>query len=118
MRHAVVHQSPALGAKAIIGLLLKAGAVAIFLIALLAFPALSQRIATHTLELSTFGRYTDFAPATGLQSGLGGGLRLGYFAHPRWELEGGIGFTRGERMAGAEASNVFPLLLDLTYNLP
>jgi outer membrane protein OmpA-like peptidoglycan-associated protein len=118
MRHAVVHDPPTWGTKAIIAALLKLAAVAIFLIALLAFPALSQRIAPHALELNAFGRYSDFAPATGLQSGLGAGVRLGYFAHPRWELEGGIGFTRGERLAGAEARNVFPVLLDLTYNLP
>ena len=118
MRHAVVHDPPRWGTKAIIGALLKLAAVALFLIALLAFPALSQRIAPHTFELNTFGRYTDFAFATGLQSGFGGGLRLGYFAHPRWELEGGVGFTRADRMAGAESRNVFPVLLDLTYNLP
>ncbi len=117
MRHAVVHDPPPWETKAIIAALLKLAALAIFLVAILAVRALSQRIATDTLELNTFGRYTAFAPATGLQGGLGGGLRLGYFAHPRWELEGGVGFTRADRMA-AEGRTVFPILLDLTYNLP
>ena len=118
MRHPVV-QEPALWRTSdILIALLKLSTIALFLVALLAFPALSQRIATHTVELNTFGRYTDFGLATGLQSGLGGGLRVGYFAHPRWELEGGIGLTRAERMAGAEARNVVPVLVDLTYNLP
>jgi outer membrane protein OmpA-like peptidoglycan-associated protein len=118
MRHAVVHDSPTWGRKAILLALLKLAGLAMLLIAILAFPALSQRITTHTLELNTFGRYTDFAPATGLQSGLGAGLRLGYFAHPRWELEGGIGVMRGSRLAGVDGRTVFPVLLDLTYNLP
>ena len=118
MRHAVVHELPALSARAVIALLLKVGAIAIFFIGVLAFPALSQTRGMRTLELNTFGRYTDFAPATNLQSGVGGGLRLGYFVHPRWELEGGVGFTRVDRMAGTATQNVFPLLLDLTYNMP
>lgn len=118
MRHAVVHEPPTWGARTILALLLKLGAVAILLAAVLAFPALSQLSGVRTFELNTFGRFTDFAPATSLQSGVGGGLRLGYFVHPRWELEGGVGFTRVDRMAGSESRNVFPILLDLTYNLP
>lgn len=118
MNHAVVHDPPVWGKKAIIVALLKLTALAAFFVVLLAFPAFSQQIAPRTLELNTFGRYTDFAPATQLQSGVGGGLRLGYFVFPRWELEGGVGFTRVDRMAGPEARNVFPILLDLTYNLP
>ena len=46
MRHPVVHEPPPLGARAIIGALLKLAAVALFLIVLLAFPALSQQMAT------------------------------------------------------------------------
>jgi outer membrane protein OmpA-like peptidoglycan-associated protein len=118
MRHAVVHEPPTLGARAIIALLLKFAAIAMLLTAVLAFPALSQEPGVRTFELNTFGRFTDFAPATSLQSGVGGGLRLGYFVHPRWALEGGVGFTRVDRMAGSESGNVFPILLDLTYNLP
>ena len=44
MRHAVVHDPPTWGKKAIILALLKLTALAMFLIALLAFPALSQRV--------------------------------------------------------------------------
>jgi hypothetical protein len=44
MRHAVVHDPPTWGRKAIILALLKLTALAMFLIAILAFPALSQRV--------------------------------------------------------------------------
>jgi outer membrane protein OmpA-like peptidoglycan-associated protein len=118
MHHAIVHDPPTLGVRAILGLLLRIGVVAGLLTAILAFPALSQQLGVRTFELNTFGRFTDFAPATNLQSGIGGGLRLGYFVHPRWELEGGVGFTRVDRVAGSEARNIMPLILDLTYNLP
>lgn len=118
MHHAIVNDPPTLGARAILNLLLKIGVVAGLLTAILAFPALSQQLGLRTFELNTFGRFTDFAPATNLQSGIGGGLRLGYFVHPRWELEGGVGFTRVDRVAGSEARNIMPLILDLTYNLP
>ena len=53
MRHAVVHDSPNWGKKAVLGALLKLVGLAMLLTALLAFPALSQRMATSTLELST-----------------------------------------------------------------
>src|SRR5687768_11705912 len=118
MHHAVVHDPPTLGARAILTLLLKVATVGLLLTAILAFPVLSQQLAARTFELNTFGRFTDFAPVTNLQSGIGGGLRLGYFVHPRWELEGGVGFTRVDRVAGSEARNIMPLLLDLTYNFP
>ena len=118
MRHAIVHDPPTLGARAIIYLLLKAAAVALLLVGIFASPVFPQQSGVRTLELNTFGRYTDFAPATGLQSGLGGGLRLGYFVLPRWELEAGLGFTRVDRMAGTETQNVIPLLFDVTYNYP
>jgi outer membrane protein OmpA-like peptidoglycan-associated protein len=88
------------------------------LTAVFVFPTVAQQPGVRTLELNTFGRYTDFAPATNLQSGVGAGLRLGYFVHPRWELEGGVGYTRVDQMAGTDARNVFPLLLDVTYNFP
>lgn len=118
MHHAVVHDPPTLGTRPLFALLLKVAVVAILLTAILAFPASAQQGGLRTFELNTFGRFTDFAPATNLQSGIGGGFRLGYFVHPRWELEGGIGFTRVERVAGSEARTIMPLLLDLTYNLP
>jgi outer membrane protein OmpA-like peptidoglycan-associated protein len=107
-----------LGAKAVLVLLLKLAAIAMLVTALLAFPALSQLSGVRTFELNTFGRFTDFAPSTSLQSGVGGGLRLGYFVHPRWALEAGVGLTRVHPMAGSESRSVFPILLDLTYNLP
>lgn len=118
MHHAIVYDPPTLGVRAILSLFLKIGIVAGLLTAILAFPALSQQLGVRTLELNTFGRFTDFAPATNLQSGIGGGLRLGYFVHPRWELEGGVGFTRVDRVAGSESRDIMPLILDLTYNLP
>lgn len=118
MHHAIVHDPPTLGVRAMASLLLKIGVVAGVLTAILAFPAFSQQLGVRSFELNTFGRFTEFAPATNLQSGIGGGLRLGYFVHPRWELEGGVGFTRVDRVAGSEARNIMPLLLDLTYNLP
>ncbi len=118
MHHAVVHDQPTLGARAILTLLLKVASIGLLLTAILAFPVLSQQFGVRAFELNTFGRFTDFAPATNLQSGIGGGLRLGYFVHPRWELEGGVGFTRVDRVAGSEARNIMPLLLDLTYNFP
>lgn len=118
MLHAVVHDPPTLGARAIITLLLKIAALTIFLTALFTLPAFAQQPGVRTLELNTFGRYTDFAPATHLQSGVGVGVRLGYFVHPRWELEGGVGFTRVDQMAGSGTSNLFPVLLDVTYNFP
>lgn len=99
-------------------MILKAGAVAIFLASILAFPAGGQHLGLRTLELNAFGRYTEFAPAVGLQSGVGGGARLGYFVLPRWQLEGGVGFARVDRMSGTETLNVIPVLLDVTYNLP
>ena len=114
MRHAAVHDPPTWGTKAILAALLKLGAVVIFLIALLAFPALSQQIAPHTLELNTFGRYIDFAPATSLQSGVGGGLRLRYFAHPRWELGDTLRrhsdrAVRTQQLAEARVSGLRPI---------
>jgi outer membrane protein OmpA-like peptidoglycan-associated protein len=118
MQHAIVHEPPTLGARAIIRSLLKLAGLAILFTALLAFPAMSQQIGGGTLELNTFGRYTDFGPAINLQSGVGGGLRLGYFVHPRWELEAGMGFTRVERIIGAGTENVVPMLFDVTYNYP
>jgi outer membrane protein OmpA-like peptidoglycan-associated protein len=119
MQHIIVHDPPTLGgARAILGALLKVAGLAILLIAILAFPAFSQELGVRTLELNTFGRYTDFAPATNLQSGVGGGLRLGYFVHPRWELEGGVGFTRVDRTTSAGTENVVPVLFDVTYNYP
>jgi outer membrane protein OmpA-like peptidoglycan-associated protein len=118
MLHAVVHDPPTWGARAVITVTLKIAALAIFLTAIFAFPAVAQQPGIRTLELNTFGRYTDFAPATNLQSGVGAGLRLGYFVLPRWELEGGVGFTRVDQMAGTEPRNVFPILLDVTYNFP
>jgi outer membrane protein OmpA-like peptidoglycan-associated protein len=118
MHHAIVHDPPTFGTRAVLAALLKLAVVAALLTAILAFPAYSQQLGVRTLELNTFGRFTEFAPATNLQSGIGGGLRLGYFVHPRWELEGGVGFTRVDRVAGAEARNIMPLFLDLTYNFP
>ena len=118
MLHAVVHDPPTWGARAVITLALKIAVLAIFLTAIFAFPAVAQQPGIRTLELNTFGRYTDFAPATNLHSGVGAGLRLGYFVLPRWELEGGVGFTRVGLMAGTETRNVFPILLDVTYNFP
>jgi outer membrane protein OmpA-like peptidoglycan-associated protein len=117
MHHAIVYDPPTLGAREVIALLLKIAVLAILLTAI-AFPAFAQQLGVRTLELNTFGRYTDFAPATNLQSGVGAGLRLGYFIQPRWEVEGGVGFTRVHQMAGPAARNVFPVLLDLTYNFP
>lgn len=118
MRRALVGNAPRRGAWQMVGLVLKAGAVAIFLTAILAFPAVAQQLGLRTLELNAFGRYTDFAPAIGLQSGVGGGFRLGYFVLPRWQLEGGMGLARVDRMSGTETLNVIPILLDVTYNLP
>ena len=51
MRHAVVHELPALSARAVVALLLKLGAIAILLIAVVAFPAVSQTRGVRTLEL-------------------------------------------------------------------
>ena len=102
MRHAVVHEPATLGARAVMALLLKLSVIAVFLTAMLTLPAFPQTLGVRTFELSSFGRFTDFAPTTGLQSGVGAGLRLGYFVNPRWEVEGGIGFTRVDRMAGSE----------------
>lgn len=118
MNHAVVHDQPTLGVRAILTLLVKIATVGLLLTAILAFPAFAQPLGMRTLELNTFGRFTDFAPATNLESGVGGGFRLGYFLHPRWELEAGVGFTRVDRVAGSEARNIMPFLVDLTYNLP
>jgi outer membrane protein OmpA-like peptidoglycan-associated protein len=118
MQHAIVHDPPTLGGRAILRALLKLAGLALLLTAILAFPAFSQQLAPRTFELNTFGRYTDFAPATGLHAGVGGGLRLGYFVHPRWELEGGVGFTRVDRMSETGAQNVVPVLFDVTYNYP
>ncbi len=118
MQHLIVHDPPTLRVREIVGALLKLAGVAILLTAILAFPALSQQLGARTLELSTFGRYTDFAHTTNLQSGVGGGLRLGYFVHPRWELEGGVGFTRVARLTGTATENVVPILFDVTYNYP
>jgi outer membrane protein OmpA-like peptidoglycan-associated protein len=119
MKHPIVYDPPTLGgARAIIGALLKLAGLALLLVAVLAFPSFSQQPAARTLELNTFGRYTNFAPATNLEAGLGGGFRLGYFVHPRWELEGGVGFTRVDRIAGPGTENVVPLLFDVTYNYP
>jgi outer membrane protein OmpA-like peptidoglycan-associated protein len=119
MQHTIVHDPPTLGgARAILGALLKLAGLAILLIVILAFPAFSQQLGVRTLEFNTFGRYTDFGPATNLQSGVGGGLRLGYFVQPRWELEGGVGFTRVDRIAGRGTQNVVPVLFDVTYNYP
>ena len=118
MQHVVVHDPPTLGARAIIGLVLKVVAFALLLTAILAFPAFSQQVGMRTLEFNTFGRYTDFGPAINLQSGVGGGLRLGYFVQPRWELEAGVGFTRVDRITGKGTENVVPVLFDVTYNHP
>ena len=118
MRRALVGNSPRRGAWHIVALVLKAGAVAIFLAAILAFPATAQQLGLRTLELNAFGRYSDFAPAIGLQSGVGGGFRLGYFVLPRWQLEGGMGFARADRMSETETLNVIPILFDVTYNVP
>jgi len=118
MRYPLVYDPPTLGARAIITLLLKVAALAILLTAVFVFPTVAQQPGVRTLELNTFGRYTDFSPATNLHSGVGAGLRLGYFVHPRWELEGGVGYTRVDQMAGTDGRNVFPVLLDVTYNFP
>jgi outer membrane protein OmpA-like peptidoglycan-associated protein len=119
MNYDIVYDSPTLGgARAILGALLKLAGLAALLIAILAFPAFAQQLGVRTLEFNTFGRYTDFGPATNLQSGVGAGLRLGYFVHPRWELEGGFGFTRVDRIVGRGTENVVPVLFDVTYNYP
>jgi outer membrane protein OmpA-like peptidoglycan-associated protein len=119
MKPVIVYDPPTLGgAKAILGALLKLAGLAMLLIAILAFPAFSQQLPPQTWEFNTFGRYTDFGPAMNLQSGVGGGVRLGYFVHPRWELEGGVGFTRVDRITGAGSENVVPVLFDVTYNYP
>lgn len=106
------------GAREMVALVLKLGAVAIFVAAILAFPAAAQQVGVRTLELNTFGRYTDFGPVVGLQAGVGGGVRLGYFVLPRWQLEGGVGLSRVDRMSGTETLNVIPVLFDVTYNVP
>jgi peptidoglycan-associated lipoprotein len=119
MKHVIVYEPPTLGgARAILGALLKLAGLALLLIAILVFPAFAQQLGVRTLEFNTFGRYTDFGPATNLQSGVGGGLRLGYFVHPRWELEGGFGFTRADQIIGTGTENVVPVLFDVTYNYP
>ena len=120
MRHAIVHDPRSMGARSLIAFVLKASVVALFLIAVLGFAAFAQQPGVRTLELNTFGRYTDFAPSTNLQSGVGGGLRLGYFVLPRWELEGGIGFTRVDPVAGSGSRSVVPILLEchLQLSLP
>ena len=105
-------------ARHIVGIILRAGAVAIFLAAILASQARAQEPGLRTLELNAFGRYTDFAPAIGLQSGVGGGLRVGYFVLPRWQLEAGAGYARVDRVSGTEAASVIPILFDVTYNVP
>ena len=115
---ALVKNPPRRGARHIAAMILKAGAVAIFLASILAFPASGQQLGLRTLELNGFGRYTDFAPAMGLRSGVGGGLRLGYFVLPRWQLEGGVGFARVDRLGATEGMNFIPVLFDVTYNLP
>jgi outer membrane protein OmpA-like peptidoglycan-associated protein len=48
MQHAVVHEPPTLGARAIIRALLKLAGLAILLTALLAFPALGQAVAVRS----------------------------------------------------------------------
>lgn len=53
MKHAVVHDPPVWGKKAIIVALLKLTALALFFVVLLAFPAFSQQIAPRTLGLKT-----------------------------------------------------------------
>jgi hypothetical protein len=119
MKHAIVYDPPTLGgARAILGALLKLTGLALLLTALLAFPVFSQQLAPQTWEFNTFGRYTDFGRAMNLESGIGGGLRLGYFVNPRWELEGGVGITRVDRITGTGAENVVPVLFDVTYNYP
>lgn len=115
---ALVNNPPRRGARPIAAMILKAGAVASFLAAILAFPASGQHLGLRTLELNGFGRYTDFAPAMGLRSGVGGGLRLGYFVLPRWQLEGGVGFARLDRVGATEAMSFIPVLFDVTYNVP
>lgn len=47
MQHAIMHEPPPLGARAIIRALLKLAGLAILLIAILAFPALSQQVAVR-----------------------------------------------------------------------
>ena len=48
MRHPIVHDPPTLGGtRAILGALLKLAAVALFLIAILAFPAVTQEPAVQ-----------------------------------------------------------------------
>jgi outer membrane protein OmpA-like peptidoglycan-associated protein len=119
MKHAIVYDPPTFGgARAILGAVLKLAGLALILTALLAFPAFSQQLAPQTWEFNTFGRYTDFGRAMNLESGVGGGLRLGYFVHPRWELEGGLGITRVDRITGTGTENVVPALFDVTYNYP
>lgn len=115
---ALASTSPRRNARHIAAIILKAGAVAIFLASILASPAGGQLLGLRTLELNAFGRYTEFAPAVGLQSGVGGGVRLGYFVLPRWQLEGGVGLARVDRMSKTETLNVIPVLLDVTYNVP
>jgi peptidoglycan-associated lipoprotein len=87
-------------------------------ILLSAAPLLAQQGARGTWELNTFGRYTNFARNTNLESGVGGGARLGYFVLPLWELEGGTGFTRVHKVIGSGSENIVPVFLDLTYNHP
>ena len=48
MHHAIVHEPPTLGARAIIQALLKLAGLAILLTALLAFPALAQEMGVRT----------------------------------------------------------------------
>ena len=50
MHHAIVHEPPTWGARAIIGALLKLAGLAILLVAILAFPAFSQQLAARSLD--------------------------------------------------------------------
>lgn len=62
-----------------------------------------------TLEFGAFGSASSFDNSLSLDNGVGGGVRLGAFLHPRWSLEFDGSGVNADRLAGLRSSQVTSL---------
>ena len=86
-------------------------------IAALLFTTTAMAQPAKTLELGIFGDYTSFGDVVALNSGIGGGGRLGFFLLPGLELEAAASYSTTEDVFGLVGDVKFvPLRARLIYN--
>lgn len=86
-------------------------------IAALLFTTTAMAQPAKTLELGIFGDYTSFGDVVALNSGIGGGGRLGLFLLPGLELEAAASYSTTEDITGLIGDVKFvPLRARLIFN--